>query len=613
MKQNILDVISDFNKSFFRNNETNKLKALIKNNESQKLYDKIKFYHDDEKGKYFIEAVNPNLNKIEIPAKIINENLEEIDNTVWAQLEVSQTYTKETEKYNYYATSLDILSISDSTSLQNKKSKINDDESSFKKAKEKFTNFWSELDLEDRADLLIRSIGIEPELLKLKDKYKKNVSDSSFRAKMLLLIRMIPFVEDNYNLIEIGERNIGKSTLPGLTSNARKFEASSVTFAELLGDKRYNRDTSAVRNIDVAYIDEITKGKLKEKDLFERLNSFLINGEYYIGRKGEEEAVYSQTSFVFCGNNDNFKDIATIVRMDKYNLFEFLPGKIKNNYTIQDRFHYYLPTWELEEFPDNISTKKIGLTNDFLFKLLNSLRDDDFNDVLSKNGIELISKNESGREIKAVEKTVSGLIKLLNLSEDFTRNELKMYLKYALEGRNRVFLQSNPIKDEIVYFDSKDKEKIHSTPLEIKVYETENLNSYNFESNELELIKEEKMLKFNKIFFKKILGKLDEDEYLILNSKKEYNTVAAVNNFILKIKKRGDEIFAEEYQGSNNLETSEATINLMKEIAIEVGISRSDKILDKYIKTYTFIRNELECFLQVKIPGFCKVFLAATQ
>lgn len=582
LKENIDAIKEKEKKLFYQSEDTEKLKFEIKtSNGSKEIIDQIKIYSDDKSGDYLAETANSGLSKMVVYEEEVKNNQDALKNFIWARMEINfvKRNDEKDEDAHYVVSKINHLAISN-----------------FDYFKKQYKEFLDKLKFDEKMKLVLRSIGIEPDKLETKEKYDLNSFTSNFRAQKHLIMRLIPYLEENYNLIEIGEKGIGKSYLQKLSPKTISYPASGVTYANLFGDNRYSANTSDVGVYDVIFLDEISKGDFKEKTLIEKINSYLTDG-FYISNSGDsKKEITAKTSFVFTGNNK--KSIEALVRRKKYNLFTPCLGVIKNDETVQDRINYYIPGWEIKEFANDIQTDHLGLTAGFFFELLSSLREKDYTNVLKKNGFEP-STNVSNRDSNSINMTVSGLIKLLHISpENVSRETLDEYLRVAIEGRNRVKFQKDSVssydKAEIVYKDTKENREIKALPLELDVIRKE--NELGLKSREVDLISGKNMNNFNLKLFKKLAEELNNrgSKIIAVNAKEFFiKNRGADHNFEIVIEKGADKIEVRMYDGKFAPEPSPHIGPLFNDISKSAGVETNSHILDSFIKSYTVIRDQL--------------------
>jgi predicted ATP-dependent Lon-type protease len=594
-----IDKIKEKTSCFYSSHDAEKIKYEIitnsKNDKSTLVIDKIKVRFDDKSGEHFAKLLNIDLNEV----LILDEDLKKVKSTLsnsdWCELELKYVVTGEDDD-NYFQvdkiTPLFITDIDNINSLEYKKK-------------------WNNFNLEERIEIILRSIGVEPTSVKLKEKYQEFLDKSSsnkitdcyknseIRAKLHLIIRLIPYVEKNYNLVEIGEKGIGKTHFHTLSKEAIHHSISDVTYSKLFGDKRYSYNTAEVGKKDVICLDEIDKGDFKKK-IIANMNTYLTNGYYEKGSKNNSDKISANTSFVLTGNNE--KNIEVLVARSIYNLFTPIPGSIRNDDSVQDRINFYLPSWEIEEFKSDIKTKHLGLNKDFLFKLFHSLRNKNYQSKLDKYFE--IKYGETERNELSIKKTVSGLIKILNISDrSVTQEELELYLKIAIEGRNRVIYQNQKANDgeyEIIYQRKSYGGQIHHKPLENTIFYTDDQDE--LESSEIKLINEEEANQINLELYIKLKSVLRfGEEVIVFNNRKEFfDSDVSSFNFELVIRDHNHNIRFSKYNNTQKPRMPSREIEtIFEEIGSKLGINNENYyLIDSYIKTYTILQDKLKSLVR---------------
>lgn len=272
-------------------------------------------------------------------------------------------------------------------------------------------------------DLLLRSAGYEPGALER-------------RQKMHFLARMIPLAERNYNLCELGPRGTGKSHIyTEISPYAALISGGQTTTASLFGrlgaskSKATSMDrTGLVGNWDCVAFDEVAGMHFKDENAVQIMKGYMANGTYDRGR----ESFTAEASMVFEGNiNDTVHNV-----LKTTHLFDPFPPEFNNDSAFFDRIHCYLPGWEVPKMRSDILTGHVGLITDCLSEFCRGMRKRDFThhlDEYFRLNSELNTRDEIG-----VRKTFSGLMKLLFPDERMTREDARMILEYAIEGRRRV-------------------------------------------------------------------------------------------------------------------------------------------------------------------------------
>ena len=297
-----------------------------------------------------------------------------------------------------------LISILKLTPIQMPFVDIND----LKKGRKSFTK-------EEWIDVLLRSIGMEPDEL-------------TNREKWLLLLRMVPLVENNFNLCELGPRSTGKSHLyKEISPNSILISGGQTTVANLF----YNMSKHSMGLVglwDCVAFDEVAGIRFKDKDGIQIMKDYMASGSFARGK--EEKA--ANASMVFVGNINQSVDVL----LKTSSLFDPFPPEMGTDTAFLDRMHCYLPGWEIPKFRPEHFTDDYGFITDYLAEFLRELRKEQFGDALDHYFH--LGKNLNQRDTIAVRKMVGGLIKLLYPDGEYTKEELEEILQIALEMRRRV-------------------------------------------------------------------------------------------------------------------------------------------------------------------------------
>lgn len=264
-------------------------------------------------------------------------------------------------------------------------------------------------------DVLIRSTGMEP-------------SRMDARLKWHLLARLVPLVENNYNVCELGPRGTGKSYVyKEISPNSILLSGGQTTVANLF----YNMASRAVGLVglwDVVAFDEVAGITFKDKDGIQIMKDYMASGSF---ARGKEEKAAS-ASMVFVGNINQSLDFLLATS----HLFSPFPEAMNNDSAFFDRMHHYLPGWEIPKMRSEFITESYGMITDYLAEYFREMRKRSFGDVIRK--FYTLGKDLNQRDLIAVRKTFSGFMKLLYPHEEYTKAEVEEVLKYALIGRRRV-------------------------------------------------------------------------------------------------------------------------------------------------------------------------------
>lgn len=243
---------------------------------------------------------------------------------------------------------------------------------------------------------------------------------------MLYLARLIPLVEKNYNMVELGPRGTGKSFVyQQVSPYSHLISGGQATAAQLFVNLNTGQKGLAAL-WDVVAFDEMPRAGFEDKKVIDIAKNYMEDGQFSRGR----EIITAEGSIVLVGNIDG--DIETILRTS--HLFYPMPKQM--DLAFFDRIHCYLPGWEFEKTGDAYYTSHLGLVSDYLAEVLTKLRKDSY--THRPEEIFRFGSHLSGRDQKAVRKTVSGLIKLLYPDVKVTKEEISGYIDFAMEMRRRV-------------------------------------------------------------------------------------------------------------------------------------------------------------------------------
>lgn len=268
---------------------------------------------------------------------------------------------------------------------------------------------------EEWMDVMLRSIGMEPDSL-------------NDREKWLLFTRMIPLVENNFNLCELGPRSTGKSHLyKEISPNSILVSGGQTTVANLF----YNMGRKTVGLVglwDCVAFDEVAGIHFKDKDGIQIMKDYMASGSF---ARGKEEKAAS-ASMVFVGNINQSVDVL----LKTSSLFDPFPPEMGTDTAFLDRMHCYLPGWEIPKFRPEHFTNDYGFISDYLAEFIRELRKEQYGDALDKYF--RLGKNLNQRDTIAVRKMVGGYLKLLYPDGKFSKEELEEVLRISLEMRRRV-------------------------------------------------------------------------------------------------------------------------------------------------------------------------------
>lgn len=288
----------------------------------------------------------------------------------------------------------------------------------FDEVKEARANFTDD----EWIDVVLRSVGMEP-------------SQFDKRVKWLHLARLIPLVENNYNLVELGPRGTGKSHIyKEISPNSILVSGGQTTVANLF----YNMGTKQVGLVgmwDCVAFDEVAGIKFKDQDGVQIMKDYMASGSFARGK--EEKNAYA--SMVFVGNINQSVDAI----LKTSHLFEPFPESMGNDTAFLDRIHCYTPGWEIPKYRPEFFTNDYGFITDYFSEIMRELRKISYADAYAH--YYRLGNNLNQRDVIAVKKTVSGMIKLIHPDGKFDKESVEEILRFALEMRRRVKEQQKKI------------------------------------------------------------------------------------------------------------------------------------------------------------------------
>ena len=392
--ENVKRILAD---NFVRPDEAQKILSVLRQRGSYTVIDKITVNLNIKRDFYEAEFSNLGLKNIpideEYPAKF--DRL--LCGGIWCIVQLDYEYMEEDRNGTP-------ISIRKLTPIQMPHVDIEE----LKQGRKAFTQ-------DEWMDVLLRSIGMEPDTL-------------TYREKWLLLIRMIPLVENNFNLCELGPRSTGKSHLyKEISPNSILVSGGQTTVANLF----YNMGRKTVGLVglwDCVAFDEVAGIRFKDKDGIQIMKDYMASGSF---ARGKEEKAAS-ASMIFVGNINQSVDVL----LKTSSLFDPFPPEMGTDTAFLDRIHCYLPGWEIPKFRPEHFTDDYGFITDYLAEFIRELRKEQYGDALDKYF--RLGTNLNQRDTIAVRKMVGGLLKLVYPDGEFSKEQLEEILKLALEMRRRV-------------------------------------------------------------------------------------------------------------------------------------------------------------------------------
>ncbi len=386
-------------KNYVHRDEARIIQGNIRDYGAMNLIDKISVRLNDKKNQYEADFANLALNRIPISDAIVKEHKKLLSTGVWSIVKLDFRATDERDATPWIIEALKPIQIS----------YVEMDE--YKKAREKFnTDEW--------IDLLLQTMGLNP-------------AEFSDRSKLIQLLRLVPFVENNYNLIELGPKGTGKSHIYSeMSPHGILISGGEVTKAKLFVNNTTG-DVGLVGYWDVVAYDEFAgKSKKSDQGMIDIMKNYMANKSFSRGTQ-----VYgASASMVFVGNTDN----SVPYMLSHSNLFEALPKDYYDT-AFLDRIHAYIPGWEVDKLRNEMFSNGYGFVVDYLAEILKELRKEDRTNEYAEH-FEL-SDNITIRDKTAIAKTYAGLLKIIFPSGEPTLDERKNIMEFAIELRRRVKLQ----------------------------------------------------------------------------------------------------------------------------------------------------------------------------
>lgn len=411
--QNVKHILAD---NFVRPDEAQKVLSRLRSRGSHTIIDMVTVRLDIKKDCFFAEFSNLGLANIPITDEYPEKYDRLLCGGIWCIVQLDY----ETEGDNNFG-----IIDADGNTLQSKQKKQKDispisirkltpiqmphiDIEDLKRGRQAFTK-------EEWLDVMLRSIGMEPDEL-------------TYREKWLLLTRMIPLVENNFNLCELGPRSTGKSHLyKEISPNSILVSGGQTTVANLF----YNMGRKTVGLVglwDCVAFDEVAGIRFKDKDGVQIMKDYMASGSF---ARGKEEKAAS-ASMVFVGNINQSVDVL----LKTSSLFDPFPPEMGTDTAFLDRIHCYLPGWEIPKFRPEHFTNDYGFISDYLAEFIRELRKAQYGDAIDHYF--RLGKNLNQRDTIAVRRMVDGYLKLLYPDGSFTKEEVEEVLRISLEMRRRV-------------------------------------------------------------------------------------------------------------------------------------------------------------------------------
>ena len=399
--------------NYVRPDQSEYIKSKIRENGEYTIIDKISVVLNEREDKYIAHFTNLHIDPFVVSSELVVHNEKLLLGGIWCILRIAYQKQEEnededlfgekkkTKKKSKYDSPFNIVSLKP---IQMPNLDLN----SIIEARKNFTK-------DEWIDLILRSAGYEP-------------NELTQKQKMHYLLRMVPMVEKNYNLVELGPRGTGKSYIYSEISPYTILMAKGNTTVANMFYNMGRRRVGLVGNWDCIAFDEVGGMAGATMEFVQTMKTYMANGNFALGA----DQINADASIAFEGNT--FRTLADMIRTS--HLFEPFPEDFNNDSAFFDRINAYLPGWETPKLRESLFTKGFGLISDCLSEYCHAMRKYDF----TSNFLQYYSLNKkfNTRDDKAVTKTFSGLVKLIFPDENITKEEAKELLEYAIEGRRRV-------------------------------------------------------------------------------------------------------------------------------------------------------------------------------
>ena len=402
IKKGMENVKSVLREHYVNPEESSLIHSKIRESGSFKIIDKINVRLDAKKDKYWAHLQNSNIKDANISDDLVNQHEKLMLGGVWSiiDMEYDPSIKIGNNIFPFIIKSIKPIQLS------------NFDNSRYISKRKEFTK-------EEWVDILLRSSGIEPD-----------AEGVSKRMKMLLLSRLLPLVESNFNFIEIGPRSTGKSyVFKELTPYAVLISGGQGTVAKLFVHGTTNK-VGAVGQWDAVTFDEATDKLFKDRDAVPLMKDYMESGSF--SRAGAGGEITGSASIILNGNIN--QPVETVLQNS--HLFSPLSDEVNEDTAFLDRLHFYLPGWEMIKFAPQHFTKKFGFSTDYFSECLKAQRKSNYTDAIEE--FFALGSHLKQRDTKPVKKIVSGFIKLIHPDGNFTKDDIREYLEIALEMRRRV-------------------------------------------------------------------------------------------------------------------------------------------------------------------------------
>lgn len=383
--------------NFVRPDESNKAQSMVKDKGQHTLIDKVQVRYVSDDDKYWAELKNFGHKYVHIPEHFMRHYDRLLMGGIWAQIDLRHQYDEDQKgkRSPFWIESIKPIQLATF------------DLEEYRECRSQFTT-------DEWIDLLLRTIGMEP-------------SHFERRVKLLFLVRLLALSEQNYNLVELGPRGTGKSYGYQELSPYTILLTGPTTVANLF----YNMASGKMGLVgiwDAVAFDEVADLQKMPKEVVTTLKTYCESGTFARGK----DSLSGMASIAMFGNTN--QPVEVMVRSS--HLFMPMPDVIREDMAFLDRIHFYIPGWEIPKMRVEFFTDHYGFVVDYLAEALRELRKHNFTEMIDRHFS--LGHHLNARDVKAVRKTVSGLVKLIHPHGVVTKDELAELVELALEGRRRV-------------------------------------------------------------------------------------------------------------------------------------------------------------------------------
>ena len=401
LKEGMENVKTILRNHYVNPEESSLIQSKLREKGRYKIIDKISVELDPQRDRYWANISNSNIKKATIGDDLVKNHEKLLLGGIWAiiEMEYDPMITIGSTVYPFLVRDIKPIQLStfDNSKIAVKRKEFSKDE-------------WKKL--------LLRSAGYEP--------YSEGLDD---RKLNLLLCRLIPLVEANFNMVELGPRSSGKSYIyKEITPYAILISGGQGSVAQLFVNNTTGR-VGAVGLWDAICFDESTDKLFKDRNAIPLMKDYMESGSFSRAKGGE---ISGSSSIILNGNIN--QPVETVLQTS--HLFSPLSDEVNHDTAFLDRINLFLPGWEITKFSPSNFTKNFGFSTDFFSEILKSQRKVTYYDALDKYFT--LGAHLKQRDSKSVRKTVSGFVKLLHPDGEFTKEDIKEYMITAMEMRRRV-------------------------------------------------------------------------------------------------------------------------------------------------------------------------------